>query len=138
MTESQNTGSHNTGSHNTGSQNTDLHNTESQNTESHNTGSQNTDLQNNDLQYDIDELRRCKRCLLYELADKSQYESVKNYIDSIPASEKADEKLYHERLDICKQCDMLLSGMCRKCGCYVEVRAALIKSSCPKTVPAWK
>ena len=29
--------------------------------------------------------------------------------------------------------DQLIAGMCRKCGCYVEVRAALKDSTCPHT-----
>ena len=29
--------------------------------------------------------------------------------------------------------DQLIAGMCRKCGCYVEVRAALKDSICPHT-----
>ena len=30
-----------------------------------------------------------------------------------------------------------LGAMCLKCGCYVELRAALKKSRCPKTRPSW-
>ena len=44
---------------------------------------------------------------------------------------KADEALYEERLAVCKECDLLLEGMCRICGCYVELRAAIEKNACP-------
>ena len=74
---------------------------------------------------------KCKRCLLYEMADKAAFESVRNYLESLGADEKVSDEVYHERLDICKNCEFLLSAMCRKCGCYVEVRAALKKSDCP-------
>ena len=74
---------------------------------------------------------QCKRCLLYEMADKAAYESVQNYIASIPEAERADENVYRSRLSVCKECDMLISGMCRKCGCYVEVRAFTERSECP-------
>ena len=77
------------------------------------------------------EQRICKRCLLYEMADKAAYESVQNYIASIPEAERADESVYRSRLSLCKECDMLISGMCRKCGCYVEVRAYTADSGCP-------
>ena len=77
------------------------------------------------------DLRKCRRCLIYETADKAAYESIKSYIDSIPAEERADGALYDSRLAVCRECDFLLTGMCRKCGCYVEVRAAGIKAYCP-------
>lgn len=73
----------------------------------------------------------CKRCLLYEMADKAAFASVKNYTDSLPEDEKVPENIYRDRLDICRACDCLLSAMCRKCGCYVEVRAILRNSECP-------
>jgi len=44
---------------------------------------------------------------------------------------KSPDVLYEERLSICIECDMLLAGMCRKCGCYVELRAAVTKNYCP-------
>lgn len=72
----------------------------------------------------------CKRCLLYEMADKAAYESVRSYLETVPASEKADKNLYEKRLAVCKECEFLLAGMCRKCGCYVEIRAALVASGC--------
>ena len=39
-------------------------------------------------------------------------------------------KNYKLRLEKCKKCDFLISGMCLKCGCYVEVRAALNDKHC--------
>ncbi len=77
------------------------------------------------------EKRECKRCLLYEMADKAAYESVSHFIASIPDAERAEEGVYRSRLSVCKECDMLISGMCRKCGCYVEVRAYVINAECP-------
>ena len=77
------------------------------------------------------DIRECKRCLLYELADKAAYESVKSYIDALDLDQRINESGYHARLDICKDCDMMLSAMCRKCGCYVEVRAIRPDSHCP-------
>ncbi len=75
--------------------------------------------------------------MLYELADKAAYESVKSYIDALPPDQRVDDGEYHRRLEICRNCDMFLAAMCRKCGCYVEVRAIGIASYCPKTNGAW-
>lgn len=74
---------------------------------------------------------QCKRCLLYEMADKAAYQSVRNYLDSLDEGERVPNGEYRDRLNVCRSCDYLLSAMCRKCGCYVEVRAALKKSECP-------
>ena len=87
--------------------------------------------------YQVETDKKCKRCMLYELADKAAFESVRSYIDSLPYDRRADDDLYHRRLEICRKCDMFLAAMCRKCGCYVEVRAAASDSSCPKSVPEW-
>lgn len=60
------------------------------------------------------------------------FKNLQEYIAGIEEELKAENLLYEERLSVCKQCDMLLSGMCRICGCYVELRAAMKKNSCPK------
>lgn len=75
--------------------------------------------------------RECKRCLLYEAGEKVTYKEICDYIATIDQKEKVDNTTYNERLKMCKQCDELISGMCRKCGCYVEIRAMLKTSECP-------
>lgn len=76
--------------------------------------------------------RTCKRCLTRELADQAkEFQNIRDYIDNLDVDIKASEELYEERLQVCKECDMLLAGMCRKCGCYVELRAAVTKNYCP-------
>lgn len=78
------------------------------------------------------ELRVCKRCLTREMDADGYFKNLQEYIAGIEEELKAESLLYEERLSVCKQCDMLLSGMCRICGCYVELRAAMKKNSCPK------
>lgn len=78
------------------------------------------------------EERVCKRCLMREMDSQGYFKNLKEYIDNIDEELKADNTLYEERLSICKECDLLLSGMCRSCGCYVELRAAMKKNYCPK------
>lgn len=78
-------------------------------------------------------LRFCKRCLTREMAGSAEtYQSLRDYIDNLDPDIKAGEELYEKRLSVCKNCDFLLEGMCRSCGCYVELRAAVIKNVCPR------
>ena len=64
--------------------------------------------------------------------DQDEYfKTLQDYIDNLDIDIKAEKDLYEERLDICTMCDLLLEGMCRTCGCYVELRAAISKNYCP-------
>lgn len=73
----------------------------------------------------------CKRCLLEESGKKRTYESVRDYLNNLSFDLKVSDELYSKRLDLCKTCNHLISGMCLKCGCYVQVRAALKDRECP-------
>ncbi|MDY4109318.1 MAG: DUF6171 family protein [Eubacterium sp.] len=75
-------------------------------------------------------MNKCKRCLLSEAGENKSYTTVREYLDNLDDSLKADDKTYKSRLDECKKCDFLISGMCLKCGCYVEIRAALKDKHC--------
>ena len=80
----------------------------------------------------MDEKRVCKRCLIKEMADSEEiFRNLYEYIENLDEEIKASAELYDERLSVCKQCDNLLSGMCRQCGCYVEMRAVVGKNYCP-------
>lgn len=76
-------------------------------------------------------VKECKRCLLREAAEEDTFADIQVHIDKIKLQEKADDALYRKRLDACVQCDHLISGVCKKCGCYVEFRAAFKKMKCP-------
>ncbi len=78
-------------------------------------------------------MRECKRCLLREAAEEDTLRSIKERIEKLSENEKADSELYTRRLTECQKCDNLISGVCMKCGCYVEFRAAFIKNKCPDT-----
>ncbi len=73
----------------------------------------------------------CKRCLLHESAGGNILEDIKSKIASLSADEKATAETYGKRLALCKDCDELISGVCMKCGCYVEFRAAFKSQKCP-------
>jgi hypothetical protein len=76
-------------------------------------------------------MAECKRCLLYEAAEEDTLKSIKERIDKLSEKERAPDDLYKKRLSECKKCDNLISGVCMKCGCYVEFRAAFKKNNCP-------
>ena len=76
-------------------------------------------------------MQPCKRCLLREAAENDTYASVMEKVEKIPARDRAPEELYRQRLEACSACDHLLSGVCMKCGCYFEFRAASRRMKCP-------
>jgi len=76
-------------------------------------------------------MKECKRCLLRESAEQDTYENIRSRIDKMPEQEKSDDALYQSRLEACRECDHLISGICMKCGCYVEFRAAYKRMKCP-------
>lgn len=73
----------------------------------------------------------CKKCLLLEAGEEKSFKGVKDYVDNLDLSLKACDEVYQKRLSLCRECDNLISGMCLKCGCYVEIRAVLKDKSCP-------
>ncbi len=78
-------------------------------------------------------LRFCRKCLTGELAAQADiHRSIRAYIDNLDPEIKAERGLYERRLEICRECGLLLQGMCRSCGCYVEMRAAMAKNGCPE------
>lgn len=81
---------------------------------------------------DTAQYRVCKKCLMRDMADKQEYfKNLQEYIENLDPETKVSETLYEQRLGVCTSCERLLDGMCRSCGCYVELRAALIKNCCP-------
>ena len=73
---------------------------------------------------------RCRKCLLNQ--DSGQlYQSVQEWISSLPEKERSGEEEYRRRLLVCESCEKLQNGMCLSCGCFVQVRAAKQKESCP-------
>lgn len=76
--------------------------------------------------------RECRRCLVRELAGSEDIlGSIQAYIANLEPSERLEGEAYEKRLLRCRECDYLISGMCRACGCYVELRAAKSAEECP-------
>lgn len=75
--------------------------------------------------------RICRKCLTIDMPQKEYFANLHTYIANLDAELKASRSVYEERLALCKQCDLLADGMCRACGCFVELRAAIRKNACP-------
>ena len=76
-------------------------------------------------------MRVSKHCLVSELDEKEAYENMFTYIAQLDEEIKAENPLYEERLQTCKACSSLQNGVCRVCGCFVEMRAAVRTNKCP-------
>ncbi len=84
-----------------------------------------------------EEWRFCKKCLIRDIDEGALFQSIKEYIDSLDKIIKTPDEEYEQRLRECKACDRLVKGTCTVCGCYVEMRAAAKKNSCPAVHPKW-
>lgn len=80
---------------------------------------------------EIETKRVCRKCLTRDMDRKEYFANLHSYIENLDEELKVKEPLYEERLLMCKSCDLLMDGMCRACGCYVELRAAMKKNGCP-------
>lgn len=87
---------------------------------------------------DASEPRRfCRKCLTRDMEQTEYFRTLHEYIANLDADLKVSDAVYEERLAHCKECEKLYQGMCRICGCYVELRAVMKKNSCPLVQPAW-
>lgn len=83
------------------------------------------------------EFRVCRKCLLRDMDEGEYFANLREYIANLDEELKVDEGEYERRLGLCKECENLMSGMCRVCGCYVELRAVMKKNSCPGVSKKW-
>ncbi len=80
----------------------------------------------------------CIKCLLSQVPDMQALEkAIQERIALMNEDERAEEQVQRERLVICQGCDHLNSGTCGLCGCYVELRAAKKRMSCPHVPNKW-
>lgn len=77
-------------------------------------------------------MRECKGCLIREMDWHNQYEQMYSYIEHLDETIKTHPQVYQIRLRTCKGCKSLMNGMCKHCGCFVEMRAAIAVNSCPR------
>lgn len=77
------------------------------------------------------------RCLLFEAGQRDMARTVAEYVSSLDESIRTAEEDYRARLSICQDCEQLMNGTCRLCGCYVETRAARKGQQCPMVPARW-
>lgn len=68
---------------------------------------------------------------MWENMPKQMLNYLETYINGIPEDDKADNTVLEERVSVCRTCKHFQEGLCRACGCYVSLRAAVKKQSCP-------
>lgn len=79
----------------------------------------------------------CKKCLLSEIDKEEYFKNIYEYIAALSEDVKVDDMEYNRRLNLCKECEDLVNGMCKKCGCFVELRAAKRLMNCPSEKKIW-
>jgi hypothetical protein len=79
----------------------------------------------------------CIKCLLSETNQTELYATLREHIKNIPPEHKTTPAAYIARLNICKDCEHLLDGLCALCGCYVELRAAKAAQRCAASAGRW-
>ncbi|MDE7300196.1 MAG: hypothetical protein K2N94_15470 [Lachnospiraceae bacterium] len=65
------------------------------------------------------------------------FKNMYEYIAGLDPEIKTPGEQYEERLAACKECGQLMNGLCRVCGCFVEMRAAVAKNYCPGPEKRW-
>ena len=54
------------------------------------------------MEREDEKLRRCKKCLLREMAEQEEYfQSLRDYIENLDPDIKAPDPLYEDRLAVC-------------------------------------
>ncbi len=79
----------------------------------------------------------CRKCLLKDLPEKNYLRNMYTYIANLSEDDKVSDKEYECRLMKCRECVQLINGMCRICGCFVEMRAVIAVRHCPDNDPKW-
>jgi hypothetical protein len=46
---------------------------------------------------------------------------------------KTDDKIFNQRIEICKSCEFYnsASNRCNRCGCFLDIKAAWNSEKCP-------
>lgn len=87
---------------------------------------------NESIREELTKQRRiCRKCLTAEMDEAAYFENLHTYVANLDEDVKVSRTVYEERLTLCKNCDLLADGMCRACGCFVELRAVMWKNACP-------
>lgn len=86
---------------------------------------------------DTNQKRLCKKCLLYDSPQAKYFTHLYEYINNLEDDIKVDDTEYDKRLNTCITCNDYLQGMCRVCGCFVELRAIIRENECAAPNKKW-
>lgn len=84
------------------------------------------------------ELRICRKCLPEREMGEAYFDNLARYIERMDESIKVAGEIYEHRLSICGTCEEQMQGLCRLCGCFVELRAAQKVRRCPCIPAKWE
>jgi hypothetical protein len=81
----------------------------------------------------------CERATAARVPEREVQRLLVEYLAVHPDARLVDDRVYGERLAVCRDCvDVRFGGTtCRHCGCLVAVRAKLADQSCPAARPRW-
>ncbi|MFA9377075.1 MAG: DUF6171 family protein [Lachnotalea sp.] len=79
----------------------------------------------------------CKKCLLKDFPNAEYFTHLYDYINNLDRDIKVDDIEYERRLNICINCPDYAQGMCRVCGCFVELRAVICTNECAALEHRW-
>ena len=85
----------------------------------------------------MSEKRVCRKCLSIDMDDPAFRQEIQEHLQNIDPDNRVDDALYKHRLSYCTECDHLVNGMCRLCGCFIELRAARKTNQCADIYPLW-
>ena len=75
----------------------------------------------------------CRKCLIAAQAEAFDVAAeMDRFLAMLKPEDMAGDALFSKRISICKDCSYLLGATCNACGCYVEFRANVKHSNCPK------
>ena len=83
--------------------------------------------------------RFCRRSRQEDMPDEAALaQNIRELVELLAPEKRASGEETARRLAHCRRCDQLQNGLCRLCGCYVELRAAKRHMGCPHVPDLWK
>ncbi len=79
----------------------------------------------------------CPKCLDIPADERKLAEALDQYLTTLDEDVRVTPAQYESRLAVCASCEHRAVYTCRKCGCYVQVRAARKSYACPSEKAKW-
>ena len=79
----------------------------------------------------------CPKCLDIPADERKLADTLDRYLTTLDEDVRVSPEQYAARLSLCADCPHRAIYTCRKCGCYVQVRAARKSYACPSEEEKW-